>query len=149
MSIGLEGEFQIQHLILAFMILGLVTYVFSYNIIKSLKFMKLWDKCIATISKLPNSGSSYEDADETEDESDESLLLDTYIDYRHKGMDYIHVKSGFYNSTYKVGDKIIIYVNPENPKEFIQKLGVIDFLPVLILLSLFIPLLFIFKKMVL
>ena len=80
----------------------------SINSMDSDKYDKE-NSIIAVISEI----DEYEDGDD--------ISHDVYVDYEYNGIEYTHVKSNLYVSTMYEGEKMEIYVNPDNPEDFVFK----------------------------
>lgn len=139
MSFQWNENIDIRFFILAYGILAVATIAFVSNIRQHYRLRKMWDRCRATISSISNGKDSY-------DGNQRSSSLGTYIDYTYRGISYYHMDFGCYKSSFKVGDRVTIYVNPNNPKEFINKENGHIFISFFIITVLFVALTYVFFK---
>lgn len=69
-----------------------------------------------------------------DEKEDEDYYFFVYVNYKYKGKEYNHVKYNEIRVAWKRGEKITVYVNPDNPTELYTNRAARFFAMVVILL---------------
>lgn len=104
---------------LLFMFIGILMLIISFIVYKNnKKFLETAVETEATIENI----NKYMEYDEIANEN--RARYDVYISYQTEDGDYYEdVKLGYYNSSMKEGQKLVICYDPENPTDIKSKEG--------------------------
>lgn len=122
MSITTNHGFTYSAIIIAICIIAIVISTVCKDYIIHAILARRWTKYIGVISKVDRIQQTYRD----EDGTDISVTWKVYMTYVYNGVTYSNVRLGNDSPFYKVGDNVNIYINPNNPKEFMLKMNLLD-----------------------
>lgn len=133
MSITTNQGFTLPTIIVAICIIAIAIFAVCKDYIIRAILSRRWIKYIGVISKVDRVQQTYHD----EDGADISVTWKVYVTYIYNGVTYSNVRLGNDSPFYKVGDNVDIYINPNNPEEFMQKMSLLDIMfPIVTIASL-------------